>query len=508
MKKLLLIDLGDTRGELNEPLGIERISSRVIREGNIQVDMCWYSMIESDFFENLLLYDFIGISMNIGTLDRFEKIYNFIHKSDKNKMPLILGGCIPTFAYKQMLEKYNNIICIYGEGEEAFFDLIHRYERGPFDINESLSEICNLAFKLNGETIITSKGSLDLEFEDTTVRDDYILQYIKKNHGIVRLEGSRGCSWNKCSFCCVNAKYANPSWRGFSIDKIVKELIELSDMGFHAPYFTDEDFFGQEYNRAIELGNTIIDLKSKGKIREDMNFFISILAADAICEDGKKALAVLKKAGLREVFLGIESLEKEQLKRYNKKANIDTNTKAIKTISDIGLNIDSGYILFDPEMSFEALGINIDYIGRLNLNKFDSRSLKRLRIQPLTTICETLSSVVTDELDINNLEYPYRFTDKKVNKVYSEYKAWEDANLDGSWKIQSASRGEIDENLRYELKLILSKIRDIDFDVLNGIYKNVKDNIINVQDSVFMKTQRQRKEKLILNGFKLIREYY
>ena len=216
----------------------------------------------------------------------------------------------------------------------------------------------------------------------------------------------------------------------------------------------------------------------------------------------------MKKAGLREVFLGIESLEKEQLKRYNKKANIDTNTKAIKTISDIGLNIDSGYILFDPEMSFEALGINIDYIGRLNLNKFDSRSLKRLRIQPLTTICETLSSVVTDELDINNLEYPYRFTDKKVNKVYSEYKAWEDANLDGSWKIQSASRGEIDENLRYELKLILSKIRDIDFDVLNGIYKNVKDNIINVQDSVFMKTQRQRKEKLILNGFKLIREYY
>ena len=110
MKKLLLIDLGDTRGELNEPLGIECISSRVIREGNIQVDMCWYSMIESDFFENLLLYDFIGISMNIGTLDRFEKIYNFIHKSDKNKMPLILGGCIPTFAYKQMLEKYNNII--------------------------------------------------------------------------------------------------------------------------------------------------------------------------------------------------------------------------------------------------------------------------------------------------------------------------------------------------------------------------------------------------------------
>lgn len=508
MKKLLLIDLGDIRGELNEPLGIECISSRVIREGNIQVDICWYSMIESDSFENLLLYDFIGISMNIGTLNRFEKIYNFIMKSDKKNAPLILGGCIPTFAYKQMIEKYNNIICIYGEGEEAFFDLIHRYEKGLFDIDENLTKICNLAFKLNDKTIITPKSSLNLELEDTTVRDDYILEYIKKNHGIVRLEGSRGCSWNKCSFCCVNAKYANPSWRGFSIDKIVKELIELSDMGFHAPYFTDEDFFGQEYNRAIELGNAIIELKNKGKIRDDMNFFISILAADAICEEGKKALAILKKAGLREVFLGIESLEKEQLKRYNKKASIDTNTKAINFINDIGLNIDSGYILFDPEMSFEALGINIDYIGKLNLNKFDSRSLKRLRIQPLTTICETLSNVVIDKLDINNLEYPYRFTDNKVNKVYSEYKVWEDINLDESWKIQSASRGEIDESLRYKLKLILSEIRDLDFEVLKKIYASVKEDKINIQGSKFMKAYQQRKKQLIQNAFQFIYECY
>lgn len=453
MKKLLLIDLGDVRGELNEPLGIECISSRVIREENIKVDIYWYSMIEANFLENMLQYDFIGISMNIGTLYRFEKIYKFLMKSNPNRVPLILGGCIPTFAYKQLIEKYDNIICIYGEGEEAFFQLIHNFTEGSCGIDEKMLEIGNLAFKFNDQRIITQKKPLDLELEDTIMRNTNILEYIKNNHGIVRLEGSRGCSWNKCSFCCVNAKYANPSWRGFSIDKILKELIEISNMGFHAPYFTDEDFFGQEYDRAIELGNRIIELKNQNIIREDMNFFISILAADAICEAGKKALAVLKEAGLREVFLGIESLEKDQLKRYNKKASIDTNTKAINYIKEIGLNIDSGYILFDPEMSFEALGVNINYIGRLNLNKFDSRSLKRLRIQPLTAICDTLSNVIVDELDINNLEYPYNFMDERVNKVYTEYKVWEDVNLEESWKIQSASRGEIDENLRYELKL-------------------------------------------------------
>lgn len=508
MKKLLLIDLGDVRGELNEPLGIECISSRVVREENIKVDICWYSMMESDSFDDLFQYDFIGISMNIGTLYRFEEIYDFFMKSNSIKFPLILGGCIPTFAYKQLIEKYDNIICIYGEGEEAFFELIHNYTKDSFGINEKLLEIGNLAFKLNDKMIITPKKSLNLELEDTIVRNTAILKYIKENQGIVRLEGSRGCSWNKCSFCCVNAKYADPSWRGFPIDKIIKELIEISNMGFHAPYFTDEDFFGQEYDRAIELGNRIIELKSEGRIQKDMNFFISILAADAICEAGKKALTVLKEAGLREVFLGIESLEKEQLKRYNKKASVDTNTKAINFINEIGLHIDSGYILFDPEMSFEALGININYIGSLGLNQFDSRSLKRLRIQPLTNICDTMSNVIVGELDINNLEYPYKFTDERVSRVWEEYKVWEDEKSKEAWKIQSASRGEVDENLRKELKLILGKIRDLDFNVLNKIYTSVKDDIAYISNHAFTEPQRQQKNQLIQNAFNLICEYY
>lgn len=507
MFKILLIDLGDIRGELNEPLGIECISSRIIREGNVKVDICWYSMIESNLFDNLLQYDCIGISMNIGTLKRFEEIYNFLMKAKKNKFSLILGGCIPTFAYKQLLEKYDNIVCIYGEGEDAFYDVVNCFINEACSINDRLLQIGNLAFNLDNQIVITPKKPINLELGDTIVRDLHILEYIKMNHGIVRLEGSRGCSWNKCSFCCVNAKYADPNWRGFPIDKIIKELIEISNMGFRAPYFTDEDFFGQEYNRAIELGNRIIDMKSQGIIRKDLNFFISILAADAICESGKKALTVLKEAGLREVFLGIESLEKEQLKRYNKKASVDTNTKAINFINQIGLRIDSGYILFDPEMSFEALGINIKYIDSLKLNQFDSRSLKRLRIQPLTTICNTLSNVIIDDLDINNLEYPYKFIDRKVNEVYREYKAWEDENLEETWKIQSVSRGEISEEFRNKLKSILSQIRDIDFGVLNKIYMYVRDDITNIQNSDFIKIQKQRKEQLIKNAFNFISEF-
>lgn len=510
MLKLLLIDLGDIRGELNEPLGIECISSRVIKEKKIDVDLYWYNMIESEtlFGEKILQYDIIGISMNIGTLQRFEHIYELIMHSGNIKFPIILGGCIPTFAYKQLINQYNNIICIYGEGEEPFEKLINCYLDDLYKNSESLMQIGGLAFKYCNKEVITPQTPLDLQEESTPKRDSAILEFMKKHHGIIRLEGSRGCSWNKCSFCCVNAKYANPAWRGFTIEKILNELIEISNAGFHAPYFTDEDFFGQEYDRAIELGEKIIALKKQGKIRNDMNFYISIMAADAVCESGKRALTVLKEAGLREVFLGIESLDKEQLRRYNKKATIDINRKALEYINNLELQIDSGYILFDPEMSFEGLKNSLKYIDDLKINQLDSRSLKKLRIQPLTSVCETLSDVIVGQLDVNNLEYPYQFKDHDVNTVYTVYKKWEDSSICKTWKIQSASRGEVNEDFRVKLKLILGQIRNIDFEVLKKIQESVEESNLDFHNSEFNIIQKHHKDQLIQKAYQLLDKYY
>lgn len=472
--KIAFIDLGDSRGELNEPLGIECISSRIIRDFNVEVDMYWFGMNEKCSNEKLLEYDCIGISMNIGSLHVFEDIYFYIREK-KPEFPLILGGCIPTFAYKELIEKYENIICMYGEGEQAWYDIASALIKNlSLSINETLLNIGNLAFRLNGENIITQAKSVNLNNEKPIIRNRGFLDYIKKNHGIIRIEGSRGCSWNKCSFCCVNAKYADPSWRGFSIEKILDELTELSDMGFLSPYFTDEDFFGQEYERAIKLGNGIIDLKNKGVINNNLNFYISILAADAMSEAGKEALRVLKLAGLREVFIGIESLEKKQLRRYNKKSSIDTNRKSIEFIKEIGLQLDSGYILFDPVMSFEELGSSIDYLNDLNISGIDARSIKRLRLQPMTVICNKMSDLIVEELDVNELEYKYKFADIRVAKVYEAYNNWEQKHKNSTWKIQSASRGEVNEKLRNDLKMILGEIRDADFQALCRIYHLVK----------------------------------
>lgn len=501
--EIAFIDLGDLRGELNEPLGIECISSRIIRDYDVNVDLYWNSMNDIDSYEKLLKYDCIGISMNIGSLNVFEDIY-FYFRNKKPEFPLILGGCIPTFAYKELIEKYDNIICMFGEGEQAWYNVISiMIKNFPLTISEALLKIENLAFKLNGKIEITQGKSLNLNNEKPVLRNRKFLEYIKKNHGIVRIEGSRGCSWNKCSFCCVNSKYANPSWRGFSIDKILNELIEISNLGFLSPYFTDEDFLGQNYERAINLGNEIINLKNKGVINKELNLYISILAADTMTDLGKEALRVLKIAGLREVFIGIESLEKQQLSRYNKKASMDTNRKSIDFIKEIGLQLDSGYILFDPEMSFEELGTSIKYINNLNISKIDSRCIKRLRLQPMTVISDKMSDLIVGGLDINNLEYKYKFHDVRVSKVYEMYYNWEQIHKNGTWKIQSASRGEVNEEFRNDMKKILGEIRDIDFQALCYFYHSVEKGN-QIENDEFISFLCSKKDKFIKKGYAII----
>ncbi len=326
------------------------------------------------------------------------------------------------------------------------------------------------------------------------------MKFIFESNGIVRLEGSRGCSWNKCSFCCIGAKYADSNWNGFSIDKIITELVELSEYGFRSPYFTDEDFFGSDYNRAILLADKIKEYKRQGKIHKDMSFFISILANDLKSEQGKKAIIALKEAGLREVFMGIESMCKEQIKRYKKKSSIKTNHDAIQFIHSIGLQLDTGYILFDPKMTFEELEVNVSYINDISLNKLDARSLKRLRLQPLTQITIDLVECRESKLDLDNLEYAYKFDDTKVELVYRLYNEWEEILKDDVWKLQSKSRGENSDWERIHLKNLLGEIREIDFQVLKSIISNVKNELNDRELSNTMNNANNEKNKILISS--------
>lgn len=463
---ILLYDTGDSRSENNEPLGIEVIGARILKEFDLKVNirLLWYNQdgIPKDFCEK---YDIIGISLNIGRMDVFDNVYKKINSM--NHRPLIfVGNVVATYGYEYLLKKYKDIVCMIGEGEEIYVQIINDL----FNKDLTMDKINNLAF-WNGEKIcMTERKSADLRYYIKPLRS--FNNFIINNKGIARIEGSRGCAWGKCNFCCVNYKYDSTTWRGIDIEKIIEQIEELAVAGIKSIYFTDEDFVGSDISRLKKLIKEIEGQKNTNEVFNDVNFFISIKPIDILNEEIFKLLQRFSNVGLREIFIGIESGCESQLKRYNKCTTKKTNEKVLKKVKDLNVDIDLGFILFDPEINVEELEENIKFIEELEIYNWGSNFIKRLRIQNYTEFENTYYAKTELEFDLNNLEYKYYFKNDKIQKIYDLY-----ANIkfdDYAYQLQNVYRGEVEtEEMRLVQKERLVSLRKMQFLCLKRIYQSV-----------------------------------
>jgi radical SAM superfamily enzyme YgiQ (UPF0313 family) len=513
--KILLIDVGTSRKELNEPLGIEVIagSIRYFFPKNVQVDMEYYQLLENidlSDLDYLFQYDIISISTQLFSLERVEKIINKISNKIIPKKPVvILGGLLSTFAYEYFLNKYPDVICVIGEGEEAIISILKICLNTDAKRTDKLKGLLatqsppNIAFFYNDDIFATPRKLVDLEKTIRPARD--FLSTIIKKKGIIRIEGSRGCAWGKCSFCAISAKYGFISWRPFPIKMIIDELEEISKSGGKSPYFTDEDFFGLNPNRALEIAENIIIAKNDGRIRKDLDFYVNMPINAVISYE--KILKRLKISGLREVFIGVESGAKSQIVRYKKNETKTQNLQALNILRNLGLSMDIGFIMFDPEMSFNDLKENVNFITQANLINHDARDIKKVRVEPKTNLEKILrkKGVITSNLDVNGLRYPYNFADSSVQKVYDLFNEWENGTRDIVYTLQGQMRGEIEsEVVRREQKKLLGQFRELDYFFLQACIASMDaQNKVSVKDNFegLFKTRNELIDKCKSWGF-------
>jgi radical SAM superfamily enzyme YgiQ (UPF0313 family) len=495
--KILLYDLGTVRSEINEPLGIETLAIFLEKhDPKIKVDLKWFH-VENRIStkQELESYDIIGFSLNIGTYERFIEACSLIEQLDYNPT-VVVGNVLGTFAYEAILRRFPQFICVRGEGEQALLEIVVSKETGLLT-SQKLTHIPNLAFYSDGNIVTTPRRSQNLD-ELFLPRRDFAT-FVKNNCGIMRIEASRGCSWSKCKFCSVKEKYGDGNWRAFPIEHVLCDLVSLGKLGAISLYFTDEDFFGNDYKRAGVLAEKIIEYKQNGLIPDSMNFFISATANNIEDKDGYVVLKQLKLAGLREVFLGIESGCVTQLARYGKKATVKTNSSALSALQTLGLEIDVGYILFDPIMTFDELVESFKYAEQIGLNNHDSSTIKSLRIQPFTSAVNVYEKEIIGKLDIDSLSYPYNFEDEKVSQVFNLFSKWESEQSKLIYQIQSNARGEVNsENDRHFGKGLLIRFRQLDYKVLQIIIDLVSGRLTRVDfENEYRKNELKRTERLL-----------
>ncbi len=266
------------------------------------------------------------------------------------------GGIFPTFAYEELFALCPQIdSIILGEGEITFYELAKKILE-----KEEWRDVHGLSYVENGEVIKTPLRPLTENIDDFPYPARDSLPLVLKRQPSVSMLSSRGC-YGGCSFCSVVPFFSSfgPRCRVRSTENIIDEMqMLINTYGVHNIIFNDAEFAGGiAINRAqtIEIAQEII------KRNFNIHFSIQCRVNDIDID----TFEILKQAGLRRVFLGVESGSQAVLDRFKKGVTVQDNIGAIEILSKLDVYVSMGFIMFDEQTTFEEVSENMDFIKQV-----------------------------------------------------------------------------------------------------------------------------------------------
>ncbi len=157
--------------------------------------------------------------------------------------------------------------------------------------------------------------------------------YINFRKPLALMETARGCPF-KCNFCSV-WKFHESTFRKKSPERVVEELARIE-----APnVFITDDIFWMDVRRGEEMARQI---RAAG-IRK---YFTVQTRTDIICKF-PHLIEQWKECGHLAIFLGLEAVTDEGLRRVNKKNTADNNLRALQILKELGVGYTPNFIV-DP----------------------------------------------------------------------------------------------------------------------------------------------------------------
>ena len=169
-------------------------------------------------------------------------------------------------------------------------------------------------------------------------------------------DAGRGCPF-QCSFCTIinvqgrKSRYRSPD----DVEKIVREN---HAQGIHKFFITDDNF---ARNRNWEvIFDRLIELREKEKIKLKL-----IIQVDTLCHRIPNFVTKAGRAGVNRVFIGLESIDPDNLMAAKKRQNRITEYRTMLQLwKSIGAITYCGYIIGFPHDTPERLQRDIEIIKR------------------------------------------------------------------------------------------------------------------------------------------------
>lgn len=360
--------------------------------------------------------DFLGITTTYISWEDAIRIAEQISTRSPVKPFIFLGGEHCTYSGEEILRRFAFVDAVVrGEGEETALEML-RYPR-------RLDQIAGLWYRnADGEVIKNPDRPAipDLDALPFARRDT--LDYCKESglQTAIGVLAQRGCHAD-CSFCNAHRFFrmgGGKVVRRRSALNVAEELEQL----YHNHYTQGRVEKLYFYDATFIVGSPdskgwARDLAQEILRRDIVMPFEIYLRGDSLRdnEQDEELIVLLRKAGLSDVFIGIESFDQEALNVFDKSVSSERIDECLNLLERHNLlGVTQGVIMFNPYGGFDGLRVTAEFLRRYRLSSFWNISQK-LQLFPGVKLIERLrADGLLTGYDSANKVYSYRFVDERV----------------------------------------------------------------------------------------------
>jgi radical SAM superfamily enzyme YgiQ (UPF0313 family) len=280
---------------------------------------------------------------------------------------VVVGGYDPSLSAESYESSADVDFIVRGEGEHTFSALLRVLERqasteraGQFQGIPGLSYREGPRFIHNASRQVIPLATEQLRLPDR--RHRLLGGYTLLGRPVDVVETSRGCTFD-CSFCSI-IEMRGRNFHPYPIDRVLADIADARTHGARAIFLVDDNIT-LDVHRFEALCSAIIDAGC-----DDNDYVVQAMTAP-LAQHGATLAPLMRRAGFRYVFLGIENILEDDLtflkaraknaRREHGRTVGNASIAAIEHLHRNGMFVVGGLIVGNPDDTRESIQANLTF---------------------------------------------------------------------------------------------------------------------------------------------------
>ena len=370
------------------PLGLICIGSALEESGyNVTIldagrDSDFSSKLENEVPNSL----FVGIGFMTSEIPHTIEVLTRVREISPNT-PTVVGGWHASLFPEQMAESDLVDWVVVQEGENPIVKIADAIASGRKVLSDG-KILPREIHKMDDLPFPNYKISQIYEDYITSYLTDTLSSYVEHPIRWLPYDSSRGCP-HQCTFC-IDVVTDNSRYRKKSAGKVIEEIDKLvRDYNLTHLKIIDDNFF-VDIKRVRSILNGIVEKGLNDRITIDAECRTDYFNKGHVNDE---TLALMKKARVIQLTLGIESGSNNTLRLMKKGATVEQAEHAVRQCDKYQIIARSSFILESPGESKEDIEETVMFVNRMRTYPYFSAGVGTFRPYPK---CEMTESIIKD----------------------------------------------------------------------------------------------------------------